>query len=52
MVRLHPDAVLVECNGAMFSHQAELNRTGSVRGFSCTSLHWLSQISHVNATLL
>lgn len=52
MVQLHPEAALVEDNGVMFSHQTELNRTGSVHGFSCTSLHWLSQISHINATLL
>ena len=52
MVQLHPAAALVECNGVMFCHQTELNRTGSVHRFSCTSLHWLSQISHINATLL
>jgi len=43
---------LVEHSGVMISHQAELNRTGSVHGFSCASLHWLSQISHINAILL
>lgn len=47
-----PAAALAEGNGAMFRHQTELNRAGSVHGFSCTSLHWLSQISHINATLL
>lgn len=44
--------MLVEGDGVMFTHQAELNRAGSVHGFSCTSLHWLSQISPINATLL
>lgn len=44
--------MLVEDNGVMFTHQAELNRAGSVHGFSCTSSHWLSQISPINATLL
>lgn len=43
--------MLVEGNGVMFTQQAELNRAGSVHGFSCTSLHWLSQISPINATL-
>lgn len=43
--------MLVEGNGVMFTHQAELNRAGPVHGFSCTSLHWLSQISPINATL-
>lgn len=44
--------MLVEGHGVMFTHQAELNRAGSVHWFSCTSLHWLSQISPINATPL